>query len=67
MNNNENNRLLLQQLEAHASDANLLNKVRSVSKDLKNIKIYKNKYLVIDPTSTFSKSKKAKSKVKNKK
>lgn len=57
MGSSENNRLLIQQLEAHASEAGLLNEVRSVSRELRNLKVYKNKYLVIDST-TSRKSKK---------
>jgi hypothetical protein len=48
MKNKQNNKVLIQQLEAHAKEAKLLEQVKDVALTLKNIKIYKKKYLVID-------------------
>lgn len=55
MANNENNRILIRELEAHAEQAGLLNEVVNVSRSLKNVKVYKGKYLVLDEPRNPSK------------
>lgn len=48
MKRNENNKVLLEQLEQHAKDAMLLEQCKDVIKDLKFLRIFKKKYLVLD-------------------